>query len=238
MSDAFSLEGKTALVTGGSRGIGAAVATAFLDAGARVIICARKAEELQDAVAKLSEHGPIEGIVADLSDRDGVEALATAVGERATTQRLDVLVNNAGATWGAPVDDFPEAGWDKVMTLNVKSLHYLTSACLPLLRRARHRESRADHQHRLDRRNHHADHQELRLLGQQGRGAPADAPPGAAARAEHILVNAIAPGLFESRMSAFITENPELAEIAIATIPLKRIGRVVTIIRCLDRYNE
>src|SRR6059058_1875352 len=114
MNDLFSLDGRTALVTGGSRGIGAAIAEAFLGAGARVIICARKPEELEATAGRLG----CDGVQADLSTLDGVRALAGAVAER--TDRLDVLVNNAGATWGAPVEEFPESGWDKVMTLNVK----------------------------------------------------------------------------------------------------------------------
>jgi NAD(P)-dependent dehydrogenase (short-subunit alcohol dehydrogenase family) len=224
MSDLFSLARKTALVTGGSRGIGAAIATAFLDAGARVIVCARKAGELEEAVARLSSRGSIEGIVADLGDRGGIDALVSSVGER--TGKLDVLVNNAGATWGAPLDDFPEAGWDKVMSLNVKALYYLTSACLPLLRAAATPEdpARVINIGSIDgmiapvtenyaySASKAAVHQLTRHLAR--RLAP-----------EQILVNAIAPGLFESRMSAFILENPEIAEIATATIPLKRIGR-------------
>jgi NAD(P)-dependent dehydrogenase (short-subunit alcohol dehydrogenase family) len=224
MSDVFSLAGKTALITGGSRGIGAAIARAFLDAGARVIVCARKAEELQDTVMRLSSHGPIEAIVADLRDRSGIDALVSSVGERTT--KLDVLVNNAGATWGAPVDDFPEAGWDKVMSLNVKAVHYLTSACLPLLRQAATLEAPARvinigsidgiiapmTENYAYSASKAAVHQLTRHLAR--RLAP-----------EHILVNAIAPGLFESKMSAFIVENPEIAEMATATIPLKRIGR-------------
>jgi NAD(P)-dependent dehydrogenase (short-subunit alcohol dehydrogenase family) len=223
MTDLFSLTGKTALITGGSRGIGKAIATAFLDAGARVIVCARKADELEEAVSRLSAHGPVEAIVADLSDRSGVDALAATVGER--TDALDVLVNNAGATWGAPVDDYPETGWDKVMTLNVKALHYLTSACLPLLRAAATPESPARvinigsidgliapmTENYAYSASKAAVHQLTRHLAR--RLAP-----------EHILVNAIAPGLFESRMSAFIIENPQISGLAIETIPLKRIG--------------
>ena len=134
MDDLFSLAGRTALVTGGTRGIGAGITTQFLNAGARVIICARKTDELEAATEQFASLGACEGIQADLSSVAGAEALAAAVAER--TDRLDVLVNNAGTTWGAPLDDYPEDGWDKVMTLNVKAMHYLTAACLPLLRAA------------------------------------------------------------------------------------------------------
>ena len=223
MTDLFSLEGRTALVTGGTRGIGFAIATQFLEAGARVIVCARKADELDQAVSQLSAHGSCEGIQADLSSIDGVNALAAAVKER--TDTLDVLVNNAGATWGAPLDEFPESGWDKVMSLNVKGLYYLTTACLPLLRAAASAEAPARiinigsvdgintpvTENYVYSASKAAVHQLTKHLAR--RLAP-----------EHILVNAIAPGLFESKMTAFMTNDPEIAEMAYAQIPLKRIG--------------
>jgi NAD(P)-dependent dehydrogenase (short-subunit alcohol dehydrogenase family) len=220
MNDLFSLAGRTALVTGGSRGIGAAIAEAFLGAGARVIICARKPDELEATTERLG----CEGIQADLSTLDGVQALADAVAER--TERLDVLVNNAGATWGAPVDEFPEAGWDKVMSLNVKAMHYLTSALLPLLRASASadRPARVINIGSIDGINtpitenyaysasKAAVHQLTKHLAR--RLAP-----------EHILVNAIAPGMFESKMTAFIANDPAMSEAANGMIPLKRMGR-------------
>lgn len=210
MSGLFSLEGRTALVTGGTRGIGAGIAAEFARAGATVITCARHADD-----------GAIQ---ADLSTLDGVQALAAAVAER--TDRLHILVNNAGATWGAPVDDYPESGWDKVMDLNVKAMHYLTAACLPLLRAAATEDdpARVINIGSIDgietpltenyaySASKAAVHQLTRHLAR--RLAP-----------ENILVNAIAPGLFDSKMSAFITRDEAVRDAATATIPLKRIGR-------------
>ncbi len=134
MKNLFSIEGKTAVVTGGSRGIGEMITAGFLANGAKVYISSRKA----DACAATSERlmgeygGECVPLPADLSKLEGIEALAAALGERES--KLDILVNNAGATWGAPIDDFPEVGWDKVMDVNVKGIFFLTQKLLPLLR--------------------------------------------------------------------------------------------------------
>ena len=134
MKDLFSVEGKIALVTGGSRGIGEMIATGFLASGAKVYISSRKADACEATAKRLMENtgGECTPLPADLSDLGSIEALASALGERES--RLDVLVNNAGATWGAPLDDFPEAGWDKVMDTNVKGPFFLIQKLLPLLR--------------------------------------------------------------------------------------------------------
>lgn len=224
MNDLFSLTGRTALVTGGSRGIGLGIATQLARAGATVLICARHETEVAAAVDVLSaEGGVVHGIVADLATLAGVDALAAEVAER--TQRLDVLVNNAGATWGAPLEEFPEVGWDKVMTLNVKALHYLTTALLPQLRAAASPEQTARviniasidgiHAPMMD--NYSYSASKAAVIQLTRHHARRLAP-------EHILVNAIAPGLFESKMSAFITDTPEVNELAMSTIPLGRIG--------------
>lgn len=224
MNDLFSLEGKTALVTGGSRGIGFAIATELLRAGARVLVCARREDELAAAAAQLGELGEVETIVADLSSRDGADALAAAVAER--LEALHVLVNNAGTTWGAAIEEFPEDGWDKVMTLNVKALHYLTAGLLPLLRKAASDEDAA---------------RVINIGSIDGLMAPMmDNYAYSASKAavdqltrhyarrlapDRILVNTIAPGLFPSKMTAFITGSPELTDMAMSTIPVGRIGR-------------
>lgn len=134
MQDLFSIEGKIALVTGGSRGIGEMIAAGFLASGARVYISSRKADVCEATAKRLAEEygGECIAIPADLSGVAGAEAVAAAVGERES--RLDILVNNAGATWGEPLDAFSESGWDKVMDTNVKGVFFLTQKLLPLLR--------------------------------------------------------------------------------------------------------
>jgi NAD(P)-dependent dehydrogenase (short-subunit alcohol dehydrogenase family) len=126
MNDLFSLAGRTALVTGGSRGIGRMIAAGFLKQGARVYISARKAQACDATAAELSVLGPCISLPADVSTAEGVQALVAAYIEREPA--LDILVNNAGAAWGAPFDEFPEKGWDKVVDLNLKTPFFLTQA--------------------------------------------------------------------------------------------------------------
>ncbi len=134
MKDLFSIEGKIALVTGGSRGIGEMITAGFLASGAKVYISSRKADVCESTAKRLMEThgGECVPLPTDLSTLDGIEAVASALADRES--RLDILVNNAGATWGAPLDEFPEAGWDKVMDVNVKGVFFLTQKMLPLLR--------------------------------------------------------------------------------------------------------
>jgi 2-deoxy-D-gluconate 3-dehydrogenase len=135
-NDLFSIKGKTALVTGGSRGIGEMIAGGFLANGAKVYISARKADVCSATAKRLSEAygGECIALTADLSQLAGVESLTKQLSEREST--LDILVNNAGASWGAPLELFPEVGWDKVMDTNVKGVFFLTQKLLPLLRQA------------------------------------------------------------------------------------------------------
>ncbi|MCB1646309.1 MAG: SDR family oxidoreductase [Pseudomonadales bacterium] len=143
MKNLFSVEGKVVLVTGGSRGIGEMIAAGFLANGAKVYISSRKADvcnataerlmkeyggECISMPANLAEVGPITEFAADLASRE---------------EKLDVLINNAGVSWGASLDDFPEAGWDKVMDTNVKGVFFLTQKLLPLLRKAASAENPA-----------------------------------------------------------------------------------------------
>ncbi len=132
----FSIKGKVALVTGGSRGIGEMIAAGFLAQGAKVYISSRKAEACQATAQRLmaAHGGECIPIPADLSRLDGVTALAQALAARES--QLDILVNNAGASWGAPLESFPEVGWDKVMDTNVKGVFFLTQQLMPLLRKA------------------------------------------------------------------------------------------------------
>jgi NAD(P)-dependent dehydrogenase (short-subunit alcohol dehydrogenase family) len=130
----FSLAGRTALITGGSRGIGRMIAEGFLAQGARVYISARKAAMCNQAARELSAFGHCVSLPADVSTVEGAKALVAAFANHEC--KLDILVNNAGAAWGAPYDDFPESGWDKVVDLNLKTPFFLTQAFTPMLRKA------------------------------------------------------------------------------------------------------
>lgn len=134
MQGLFSLQGRTALVTGGSRGIGRMIAEGFLAQGAKVYISARKAAACDKTAAELSALGTCIALPADVSTLEGARALAAAYAQRET--QLDILVNNAGAAWGAPFAEFPENGWDKVVDTNLKAPFFLTQAMHALLRKA------------------------------------------------------------------------------------------------------
>jgi NAD(P)-dependent dehydrogenase (short-subunit alcohol dehydrogenase family) len=134
MNTLFSLEGRTALVTGGSRGIGKMIAQGFVEMGAKVYISSRKAEACDATAAELSELGTCIALPQDISTVDGCNALADQF--RQHKDALDILVNNAGAAWGAPFEEFPEIGWDKTMDLNVKSLFFMTQSVYPELKAA------------------------------------------------------------------------------------------------------
>ena len=134
MDKLFSLEGRIALITGGSRGIGRMIAAGFLAQGAKVYISSRKAQVCDQAASELAALGRCVSLPADVSTVAGAQALATAFA--AHEQQLDILVNNAGAAWGAPFDDFPESGWDKVVDLNLKAPFFLTQALAAHLRLA------------------------------------------------------------------------------------------------------
>lgn len=133
----FSLKGRVALVTGGSRGIGRMIVSGFLAYGAeRVYITARKASACDEAAAELTKQGPGEviSIPGDISTTEGIDKLAAEL--KAREEKLDVLVNNAGAAWAADFEEFPEKGWDKVVDLNLKTPFFMTKALAPLLRKA------------------------------------------------------------------------------------------------------
>mgnify|MGYP001457362696 FL=1 len=135
MKNLFSIEGKVALITGGSRGIGEMIAAGFLANGAKVYISSRKADVCDATAKRLQEEygGECISVPADLSNLDGINALADKISQ---DDNLDILVNNAGASWGEPIDEYSEQGWDKVMDTNVKGVFFLTQKLLPLLRKS------------------------------------------------------------------------------------------------------
>jgi len=130
----FSLQGKTALVTGGSRGIGLMIARGFVAAGVKTYISSRKVSACEQAAAELSKSGVCIPLAHDLGTTAEIDKLADAI--KAHETKLDILINNAGATWAQPIDQYTEDGWDKVMNLNLKATFLLTQALLPLLRKA------------------------------------------------------------------------------------------------------
>jgi NAD(P)-dependent dehydrogenase (short-subunit alcohol dehydrogenase family) len=134
MKNLFSVEGKVALVTGGSRGIGFMIARGYVENGAKTYISARKADACEAAAKELSAYGSCIALPADVADLKELTRLATTLATH--EKKLDILVNNAGANWAAPIDEYPEAGWDKVVDVNLKSVFFLTRALLPLLRAA------------------------------------------------------------------------------------------------------
>lgn len=129
----FSVQGKVALVTGGSRGIGEMIAAGLLANGAKVYISSRKAQACDEAAERLMKNfgGECISIPANVAELDGIDALVAEISRR--EKHLDILINNAGVSWGAPIEEFPEVGWDKVMDTNVKGVFFLTQRLLPLL---------------------------------------------------------------------------------------------------------
>ena len=220
--DLFDLSGKTAVVTGGSRGIGLMIARGLLQAGARVYISSRKADACAEAAKELAGYGPVHAIPADVSAEPACLRLAAEVGER--EQAVHVLVNNAGATWGAPLSEFPASAWDKVVNLNLKAPFFLTRAFLPLLEAAGTADDparvinvgsidglRVPELHTYSYAASKAGlHQLTRVLARE-------------LGPRHITVNAVAPGPFESKMMA-ATLAASGEQIA-ASSPLGRIGR-------------
>ncbi|GAA2945479.1 SDR family oxidoreductase [Streptomyces enissocaesilis] len=215
----FSLEGRTALVTGGSRGIGRMIAEGFLAQGARVYITARKAKVCDATARELSELGECHSLPGDVSTLQGINDLVARYAEREPA--LDVLVNNAGAAWAAPFDEFPESGWDKVMDLNVKGLFFLTQALKPFLVR-----SPGAHLAKV-----------INIASVDGIAVnPGETYSYHASKAgvihltrrmalelikSGIVVSAIAPGAFASEMNRAARDH---AEAVIGYIPARRIG--------------
>ena len=232
----FSLEGKTALVTGGATGIGRMAATGLMMAGAHVLIASRK-EDACLAVAEqlnaMDAPGSAEGFAGDVGTEDGIEALAKGTTER--TDTLHILMNNAGITWGAPMGAFPHAAWEKVMNVNVAGLFHLTQSLLPTLIAT----ATPDDPARV-----------VNVGSVMGEAALGDgAYSYSASKAavlhltkimakelagHHVTVNALAPGPFVSKMTAFATADEGMRDKVGADVTLGRVGRDEDIAGCMQ----
>lgn len=221
IEELFSVGGKIALVTGGSRGLGEMIARAYVENGARVYITARRAEACDALARELSQFGECISIPADLSRMQEIDRLSAELRKRES--RLDILVNNAGASWGAPFEEFPENGWDKVMDLNVKSVFFLTQRLLSLLQAGASKDAWS---------------RVINIGSIEGiRTTHLEAYSYAASKAgvnhltrimakflapQYIAVNAIAPGYFPSKMTAAIEDEGQRE--VIDSAPMKRMG--------------
>jgi NAD(P)-dependent dehydrogenase (short-subunit alcohol dehydrogenase family) len=219
--DLFLIKGKVALVTGGSRGIGLMIARGYAEAGAKVYISSRKKDVCDRVAEAVSAIGTCISIPVDISTEGGIKELVHEITQR--EQALHILVNNAGTTWGAPIAEYPDSGFHKVMTLNVKSMFLLTRELLPLLDKA----AQPDDPARV-----------INIGSIDGLKVPmfeSYAYSASKAAVHHmtkvlavqlgprgITVNAVAPGLFESKMTEWILENYKGH--IVETCPLKRIG--------------
>jgi NAD(P)-dependent dehydrogenase (short-subunit alcohol dehydrogenase family) len=218
----FSIRGKVALITGGSRGIGLMIARGFLEAGAKVYISSRKKAVCDETARELSAAGECISLPADVSTTAGCTALAKELATR--EPRLHILVNNAGAAWGAPLAEFPEAGWDKVMNTNVKSAFFLTRDLLPLLEKA---ASPSDPARIINVGS--IDGIKVPFVEENFAYPPSKAAVHHMTRdlavklaGKSITVNAIAPGPFESQMTKWMLEN--FQQTLEKQCPLRRIG--------------
>ncbi|MEM7612244.1 MAG: SDR family oxidoreductase [Pseudomonadota bacterium] len=222
MNSLFDVSGKVALVTGGSRGIGEMIAEGYVRNGVKVYISARKATACDQTAERLSEFGECISVPADLSTAEGIGKLTQAI--RENESKLDILVNNAGATWGASFDEFPEAGWDKIMDINVKSPFFLSQALIDLLVASASHDDPARvinigsidglHVSNLETYSYAASKAAIiHLTRMMAKNLVK----------RNITVNAVAPGPFESKMMAHTLAT--MGDQIIAEVPRGRIGK-------------
>jgi NAD(P)-dependent dehydrogenase (short-subunit alcohol dehydrogenase family) len=229
-TDLFDIAGKTALVTGGTRGIGLMIARGFVEAGVKVYVSSRKADVCEEVATELSKVGECEPLPANLASEDECRRLAEAVGER--EDKLHILVNNAGATWGTPLEEYDEAAWERVLGLNVKGVAHLTRFLVPLLEAATEgvettATGAVDDPARVINIGS-IDGIRVPMMETYAYSASKAAVHQLTRHLAHrlaprVTVNAIAPGPFESKMMAATLEafGSEIA----AAAPLRRIGR-------------
>lgn len=227
LDDLFGVAGKTALVTGGATGIGRMIAEGLAGGGARVLIASRKAEACEKVAEQINAMdlpGTVEGFGGDVGSGEGIEALAAEVARR--TDSLPILVNNAGVTWGAPIDDFPYEAWQKVFNVNVAGLFELTRRLMPLLEKAASDQDPA---------------RVINLGSVMGQAPLGDGPysysaskaavhhltkiMGKELAGRRITFNAFAPGPFPSKMTAFAIGSEAQQEAMDGSVPLGRVGK-------------
>ncbi|SPH21454.1 Rhamnolipids biosynthesis 3-oxoacyl-[acyl-carrier-protein] reductase [Ascidiaceihabitans donghaensis] len=235
-NDLFSLEGKVALVTGGATGIGRMAATGLAQAGAHVFIASRKADACEAVAQDINDSGvagKVTGFGGDVSSADGVAAMVEEITKR--TDTLNILMNNAGITWGAPLGQFPFEAWAKVQGVNNAGLFHLTQSLLPILIKSASPDDPArvvnvgsvmgdaplgDGAYSYAA-SKAAVHQITRIMAKELAG-------------HHVTVNALAPGPFVSRMTAFATADEGMREKVGQDVPLGRVGRDEDIAGCMQ----
>ena len=223
MKNLFDIEGKVALVTGGSRGIGLMIAEGLIDAGVKVYVSSRKKDVCDEVAARLSEKGSCISIPADISTLEGITGLVEEI--KTKESKLDILVNNAGVTWGATFEDFPDKAWDRVLNLNVRAPFNLTQQLLPLLKKSGSNEDPARVINIGSIAGFQAESIQAFSYGPSKAAIHQLTKMLAGELARHkITVNCIAPGPFPSQMTAFALNNESSRKMMENQVPLGRIG--------------